>query len=197
VAGWRLAADISDHPDLLAARSLGQIFVPASGGSVSSAAMAAPLEISAEGFLYLIDRALDGLAGIVTSLGDELANQAPDLKDTNTPYGIVNHCIGVSRWWAGHVVDGHQVDRDREHEWSATGPVAELVARVADARRALADAVAAGDGLGPPRGTVPADNQDTPIGATRGIALLHVYEELVQHLGQLELTRDILLARPA
>ncbi|MCB1239949.1 MAG: DUF664 domain-containing protein [Tetrasphaera sp.] len=30
-----------------------------------------------------------------------------------------------------------------------------------------------------------------------GAVLLHVYEELAQHLGQLEVIRDVLLARPA
>ena len=31
--------------------------------------------------------------------------------------------------------------------------------------------------------------------ATQGDVLLHVYEELAQHLGQLEVTRDVLLSR--
>ncbi len=43
---------------------------------------------------------------------------------------------------------------------------------------------------------MPGAYADTPIGTSRGIALLHVYEELVQHLGQLEITRDILLPDP-
>ena len=30
---------------------------------------------------------------------------------------------------------------------------------------------------------------------TQGDVLLHVYEELAQHLGQLEVTRDVLLSR--
>ena len=33
--------------------------------------------------------------------------------------------------------------------------------------------------------------------ATQGDVLLHVYEELAQHLGQLEVTRDVLLAQRA
>ena len=33
--------------------------------------------------------------------------------------------------------------------------------------------------------------------ATQGDVLLHVYEELAQHLGQLEVTRDVLLAGSA
>ena len=33
------------------------------------------------------------------------------------------------------------------------------------------------------------------VAATQGAVLLHVYEELAQHLGQLEVTRDVLLSR--
>jgi hypothetical protein len=38
-------------------------------------------------------------------------------------------------------------------------------------------------------------DRDRPDGRTNGGVLLHVLEELFQHLGQLELTRDVLLAR--
>jgi len=35
---------------------------------------------------------------------------------------------------------------------------------------------------------------DLPLATTQGGVLLHIYEELSQHLGQLELTRDIVTA---
>lgn len=143
----------------------------------------------------MVDRALDGMVQILNSLGDELVNQRPDLDGANSPFGIVTHCIGVARWWSGEVVGGGTVARDREAEFSATGRVADLVARIPEAREALADAVAAGGWAEKNRGPVPAGFADTPVGLTRGGALLHVYEELAQHLGHLELTRDILLAR--
>jgi hypothetical protein len=37
------------------------------------------------------------------------------------------------------------------------------------------------------------DDGAIPVGRTQGGALFHIYEELSQHLGQMELTRDILL----
>ena len=40
----------------------------------------------------------------------------------------------------------------------------------------------------------PADT-DLPFGKRQGAALFHIYEELTQHLGQLEITRDILLSQ--
>lgn len=156
--------------------------------------MAITLDLAPEGFLFLVDRALDGMVAILNTLGDDLANERPDLDGANTPYGIVTHCIGVATWWSGEVAGGVTVPRDREAEFPATGKVADLIARVPQARQALAEAVAAGDWEGKNRGAVPAGFADTPIGATRGGALLHVYEELAQHLGHLEITRDILLA---
>lgn len=156
--------------------------------------MATPLELAPEAFLFMVDRALDGMVAILNTLGDDLANERPDLEGANTPYGIVTHCIGVARWWSGEVAGGGHVARDREAEFPATGRVADLVARVPEARAALAEAVAAGDWTGKNRGSVSPGFADTPVGATRGGALLHVYEELAQHLGQLEITRDILLA---
>jgi Protein of unknown function (DUF664) len=156
--------------------------------------MATTLELAPDGYLFLVDRALDGMVTILNTLGDDLVNQRPDLPGANSPYGIVNHCIGVARWWSGEVVGGGTVPRDREAEFPATGRVADLVARVPEARQALAAAVAAGDWEGKNRGPVPPGFAETPVGASRGGALLHVYEELAQHLGHLEITRDILLA---
>lgn len=156
--------------------------------------MPTTLELAPEGFLFLVDRALDGMVEILNALGDDLANRRPDLEGANTPYGIVTHCVGLTRWWCGEVVGGKQVARDREAEFTAAGRVADLVARVPEARQAVAEAVAAGDWLGPNRGPLPPAFADNPIGASRGGTVLHVYEELLQHLGQLEITRDILLA---
>jgi hypothetical protein len=40
---------------------------------------------------------------------------------------------------------------------------------------------------------LPPDDEDAalPIGRTQGGALIHIYEELAQHRGQMELTRDV------
>ena len=56
-----------------------------------------------------------------------------------------------------------------------------------------ADAAAA-DPAAPPRGTHPGKGADELERASQGSALLHVLEEVTQHLGQMELTRDVLRA---
>ena len=150
--------------------------------------------ITEEEYVYFADRALDGMAEILTQLGDERANSRPRLPGANTPFAIVTHCLGVLEFWVGRLVAGRQIERDRDAEFTAEGPVAELVARVEVAKRQLREDVAAADPRAPLRGEPSPHYRDTPIGASQGAALQHAYEELAQHHGQLELTRDVLLA---
>jgi Protein of unknown function (DUF664) len=154
------------------------------------------LSLSLDDYLWFVDEALAGMAAIVTELGDDLANRRPDLPGANSPYAILTHCLGVMEWWGGHAVAGRVVERDRDAEFRATGPVAALVARVDDARDRLRADVAALDSAAPLRGTDglwPGD-ADLPIARTQAGALIHVYEELAQHRGQMEGTRDVLVA---
>lgn len=148
--------------------------------------------ISDEEYLYFTDRALDGMADILAALGDDRANRRPDLPGANSPYAIVNHCLGVLEYWAGHLVAGRTVHRDRDAEFRGSGPVNGLLDRVARAKRQLRADVAAADHAAPPRHEPPPGFYFSGQGLTQGGALLHVYEELAQHHGQLEITRDLL-----
>lgn len=151
--------------------------------------------ISVDDYLVFLDDALDGMVAIVSELGDELANARPDIPGANSPYVVLTHCLGVIEYWAGHVVAGRTIERDRDAEFRAAGPVADLVARTRRQRAQLADDLAALDASAPPRGTddLDPDDADLPLGRTQGGALIHIYEELAQHRGQMEVTRDILL----
>jgi len=142
-----------------------------------------------------VDRAVDALCGIVTGLGDDLANQRPGLPGANSPYAILTHCLGVMADWGGRVVAGRDVQRDRPAEFTAAGRVADLVAAAERAKLQFrADALTA-DPQAPPRRPAARRRQDLLEARSQGHALLHVVEELYQHLGQAELTRDLLLAR--
>lgn len=90
--------------------------------------------ISQADYLFFVDRALDGMTGILLGLGDELANRKPALPGANTPYQVLTHCLGVVEFWGGQVVAGREVHRDRAAEFTAAGPVAELVERTAAVR---------------------------------------------------------------
>lgn len=149
--------------------------------------------MNVDDLLWYVDVALDGLVAAVEALGDELVNERPDLPGANTPHQIVFHCCGVMTWWGGHVVAGRAVERDRSAEFRSSGAVAGLLDRVRSVRAAFGDDVAGADLAAPPRGHVDEADRATPLGRTQGGVLVHVVEELFQHLGQLELTRDVLL----
>jgi hypothetical protein len=97
-------------------------------------------------------------------------------------------------FWGGQVVAGRRVDRDRDAEFRAHGPVSGLVAAAGDARRRFRADAAAADPGAPPRGAHPGAGPGELEVLTQGNALLHVLEEVTQHLGQMELTRDLLRA---
>ncbi len=149
-----------------------------------------------EELLHFCDVALDGMTAIVVDLGDDLASRRPPLPGANSPYAILTHCLGVMEWWGGAVVAGRPVERDRDAEFVARGPVSDLVDRVADARAQLrtdADAVPPDEA---PRGD-PGPRYFGGLELSAGGVLLHVLEELCQHHGQMELTRDLLRAGEA
>jgi hypothetical protein len=140
-----------------------------------------------------IDRAFDGMVECVSQLGDGFVNESPNLPGANSPYAIVHHCVQLTHWWVGAMGAGRKMERDRDSEFTATGTLAELLAAVAGVRSELAADVVNLDPEAPVQRP-----DDLHVGSaarrwTRGEALIHCYEELAQHLGQLEITRDLLL----
>ena len=150
--------------------------------------------ISVEDYLFFVDEALDGMVKIVTELGDDLANRRPDVPGANSPYAVLTHCLGVMEYWAGYLVAGRSIQRDREAEFRASGPVRDLVERTRGARRRLESDLASLEPFAKPRGVPNPEDTDLPLARTQGGALIHLYEELAQHRGQMEGCRDVLLA---
>lgn len=153
--------------------------------------------ISVEAVASYVDRAVDALTGIVVGLGDEDANRRPGLPGANSPYVLLKHCLGVMEYWGGQVVAGREVQRDRAAEFRSCGPVAELAAAAQQAKRRFRADIAEADPAAPPRGTHQTTGPDELEMASQGHALLHVMEELCQHLGHAEITRDLLQAGQA
>ncbi|YAL84189.1 DUF664 domain-containing protein [Dermacoccaceae bacterium W4C1] len=143
-----------------------------------------------------VDRALNGMLATLTELGDERVNLRPDLPGANSAFVIVTHCLGVMEFWAGQVIADRPIQRDRAAEFLATGTVAELLARMADQRARFADDLADFAWPAPPSG--PLDERkrqnDADFIGTQGGVLLHIYEELAQHRGHLDLTADLVRA---
>ena len=157
------------------------------------------MQITTDDFLYFIDVALDGMVRIVEELGDERVNLRPDIPGANSPYVILYHCVGCTNFWIGALIAGRQVNRDRDAEFQAQGTVADLVHAVRTLQKQLREDITH------VQGDRPLANPDALLalqgGTTRqgirhwrqGKALVHAYEELAQHHGQMEITRDMLL----
>jgi hypothetical protein len=158
------------------------------------------VSVTGTDFMWFVDTALDAMAVILRDLGDDLANRQPDLEGANTPFAILTHCLGVMEFWGGATVAGREIQRDREAEFRARGELGDLLRRAAAARQQLESDLAELDSeaapLSPGRHAKPDDAPDAaePYARNRGSVLLHIVEELFQHLGQMELTRDLLLA---
>ncbi|KNX39212.1 hypothetical protein VV01_05070 [Luteipulveratus halotolerans] len=133
------------------------------------------------------------MAATLADLGDDLANRRPDLPGANSAYVIVTHCLGVMEFWGGHVIADRAITRDRDAEFVAHGPVADLISRVRVQRTRLDADLASYDGAAPPRGSLDGRRRegDEEFTRTQGGVLMHIYEELAQHRGHLDLTADL------
>jgi hypothetical protein len=157
--------------------------------------------IPIDDYLVFVDDALDGMVTIVVELGDELANRRLDLPGANSPYAVLTHCLGVLEYWGGSFIAGRAIERDRDAEFRASGTVADLVDRTRRARVQLEEDLASFDALAPPASSVldahlrawPED-AGLPLAKTQAGVLIHIYEELAQHRGQMETGRDVLSA---
>jgi hypothetical protein len=150
--------------------------------------------ISVEDYLFFVDDALDGMIAIVEELGDERANLRPDVEGANTAYVILTHCLGVMEYWAGHAVAGRSINRDRAAEFTASGPVGELVERARRSRAQLVEDLTDVDPFSAPPLAVSTHPARRVHARTQGGALIHLYEELAQHRGQMEAGREVMLA---
>ena len=151
------------------------------------------ITISLEDYLWFVDEALDGMVSIVTELGDDLVNVRPDLPGANSAFAILTHCLGVIEFWGGQVIAGRAVERDRDAEFVASGAVDELVGRVRVQRARFADDLASLEALAPPRGALDPEDAVLALGRTQGGVAVHVYEELAQHFGQMQVGRDVVV----
>jgi Protein of unknown function (DUF664) len=152
------------------------------------------LAVAPADYLWFVDRALNAMVQIVVDLGDDLANQRPHLPEANSAYVILTHCLGVMEYWGGGTVAERTFERDRRSEFVATGNVEELAARARAARGRLAEDIAGPDWTATPANVFPDPVDPVPYDVVKGAVLVHILEELYQHLGQMELTRDLLVA---
>ncbi|HXY28892.1 MAG TPA: DinB family protein [Acidimicrobiales bacterium] len=163
-------------------------------GSPTDAGGDGPVAVSADDYLWFVDRALGQMARIVEELGDDMCNRRPPFRDANSPYVILSHCLGVMEYWGGATVAERAVRRDPAAEFTAHGDVAGLLRRVEQARRRLREDLVGLEVAAEPVNVWRDPADPVPYTETKGAALVHILEELFQHLGQMEITRDALVA---
>jgi len=137
--------------------------------------------------------AFSQMLGVAERLGDGRVNLRPHGAATNSVAATVLHCCAVAEFWLGHVGLGRASERARDDEFSKTGTVAELEAAVGRSMAQIgSDVTAISAGQVSPyvegRQFLPRGDQ------SEASLVLHVIEELFQHLGHIELTADALTA---
>lgn len=137
-------------------------------------------------------KAFDALLSVADRLGDDRVNERPLTAHTNSVAGLIVHCCGVSEFWPGHVGVGRPDHRQREQEFTTQRTVAELHDLVArTVAQVDADLRAISAGATSPHGEARVflhGDTDSPASL-----IVHVLEELYQHLGHCEITADALL----
>ncbi|WP_418907643.1 DinB family protein [Glutamicibacter endophyticus] len=131
----------------------------------------------------------DELVAVVASLTDEQANYVLPVPGSNSAIQLLSHCCGMMRRWSSTVNRGVTVPRDRAAEFTVQMPVAQGLELAAATRTAFLEDLALTD-LTAPSVALPAERAE-PWFDTCGGVILHVFEELCQHLGQLEITVDL------
>lgn len=131
---------------------------------------------------------------LVEAGGEELLGRRPEVEGANSVFALITHCCGVMEHWGGEVIAGRSINRDRAAEFTATGTLDQLEERVAAQRRRWLDDLAGFEPGAVPRGPVERYEGEPEV-ITEGFVVLHVVEELFQHLGHVDLTVDLVLGR--
>lgn len=142
---------------------------------------------------------VEQLLATVAGLDEEELNRRPGLEGANSPFVIVTHVLGNMRAWVLGIACEEPLRRDRASEFRArgTGPEMEQAARELLAAMVLAierlEANSLDDRIQPSQELF-GEGQAREL--TRREALLHPLEHAAIHLGQLQLTVDLLRATP-
>ena len=153
--------------------------------------MTLEIEANSQQIRDLIARIHAALRG----LSDDDLNRAPALRGANSPFVIATHVLGNARAWVLGIACGQDMRRDRPAEFGSRGTYEELGIA---ACKLSGDIDAALQALDPARldeRFVPAADlwgEGDPHEIQRREALTHVIEHAGIHLGQIQVTLDLL-----
>jgi hypothetical protein len=146
------------------------------------------------GAIYL-RHAFSQMLAVAERVGESGINVQPAGRSTNAIAALVVHCCGVTEYWLGHVALGRPSTRDRDAEFTTTASLDELRDLVTRTVAQAEDDLGRLDaGRGTPETTRRAESFEGHDPSDAAV-VLHVLEELYQHLGHIELTADVLAHR--
>lgn len=151
------------------------------------------MDVAADTIETYIRLAFAGMARALDQVDDESVNVRPGGWGTNTVAGLIVHCCELAPSWFESPGLGRESIRDRDSEFTTTSTVAELRNRIETAAAKTCTLVREFD-LGPTSQAHPLRDFLPGADRTDGALVLHVLEELFQHLGHIEVTIDALAA---
>ncbi len=152
------------------------------------------MDLNAETVHVYVRHAFAGMERVLERLDDVTVNERPAGWGTNSVAGLIVHCCELAPSWFAMPGLGRESERDRDAEFAAEASVAELRARIHDAI-ARTDALVDEFARGPTAVEHPFREFMPGTDRSDGALVVHVLEELFQHLGHMEVTADA-VARP-
>ena len=148
-----------------------------------------------QGYLTTLGELQDQMKKLLEGLPQEALDWRPIPGEgklaTNSFSGIIAHLAGSEMFWMKEIIGRQPIQRDREAELVTRGvSVSELMARLDAAARS------AEENLSP---LTESQLEEARKFRDRSVlvrwAILHVIEHMAQHLGHMQLTRQLWLAR--
>lgn len=152
------------------------------------------MELTISSIDLYVRHAFAGMNRVLDRLDDETVNVVPEGWGTNSVAGLIVHCCELTPSWFEMPGMGRDSVRDRDAEFAATGTVAELRARI-DAAVQRTGSLVEEFAVGPTTPDHPFREFMPGTDRSDGALVLHVLEELFQHLGHMEVTADALERR--
>jgi uncharacterized damage-inducible protein DinB len=149
-----------------------------------------------ETYSKYIRKQISDIHASLKGLSDEQLNQSPDVPGANSGYVVASHVLGNVRAWVLGIACGQPLGRDRPAEFASSGTY-EAFGKAAHALSSEIDEALAGldpstlDDRFVPAQELWGEGESNEI--SRREALAHVLEHASMHLGQIQLTRDMLL----
>ena len=147
-----------------------------------------------ETYSKYIGKQIEEILAVLKGLSEEQLNRRPDVPGANSGFVIATHVLGNARAWILGIACGQPLRRDRPGEFASRGTYDELekaaggLSDETNAALAQLDASTLGDRLSPSQ-ELWGEGEAHEI--TRREALAHVLEHASMHLGQIQLSRDL------